>query len=156
MPNALVPLASFTLASAQATVVFNGIPSNGFKDLRIVINATASAGYNVPVAFNGDTTASNYPSVYATGNGSSAGSGTLNNYIGGVYTGNLSTTIIDIMDHSATNKQKTWLSHLSVSSNNVSIIAGRWTNTAAITSVAFTVPGTWSAGSTFNLFGVIG
>lgn len=153
MPNAIVLLQSVTLAASTSTVTFSNIPGS-YSDLRIVINATANSGYNVPVAFNGDTTASNYPSVYAGGDGSATSSGTLNNYIAGVYTGNLSLTTIDIMDYSATNKHKTWLSRLSVSTNASSMIVGRWANTTPITSVAFAIPGTWSTGSTFNLYGV--
>lgn len=152
--DAMVALYSTTLASATSSVLISGIPTNGYRDLRVVINATASSGYNVPVAFNGDTNAANYPSVYVGGDGSSASSGTLNNYIAGVYTSNLSMTIIDVLDYAVTNKHKNWLSRLSVSTNASSAIAGRWANTAAINSIAFTIPGTWSAGSTFTLYGI--
>lgn len=154
--DAYVALYSTTLAASVSSVNISGIPTSGYRDLVIVINATANAGYNVPVAFNDDTTATNYPSVYVGGDGTSASSGTLNNYIAGVYTGNLSTTTINIMDYSATDKHKSWVSRLSVSSNASSLIAGRWANTAAITSIAFTLPGTWSAGSTFTLYGIKG
>lgn len=151
--DAFVALYSTTLAANSASVTINGVPSTGYRDLVVVINATASAGYNVPIAFNGDTTASNYPSLYMGGDGTSTFSGTLNNYAGGVYTGNLSLTTIHIMDY-ATDKHKTWLTRLSVGANTVQAITGRWANTAPITSIAFTVPGTWSTGSTFTLYGI--
>jgi len=152
--DAMVALYATSLASPTSSVSIAGIPTTGYRDLRLVINATASSGYNVPVAFNGDTNAANYPSVYLGCDGSSASSGTLNNYIAGVYSSNLSMTTIDIMDYAATDKHKAWLSRLSVSTNASSAIAGRWANTAAITSIAFTIPGTWSAGSTFTLYGI--
>lgn len=154
MASGMVALATITLGSTASTVTFGSIPST-YRDLRIVINATASGGYNVPVTFNGDGTGSNYPSVYLGGDGSTASSGTLNNYIGGVYSSNLSLNTIDILDYSATDKHKPWLSRLSVSTNASSFIAGRWANTSAITSVAFTIPGTWSVGSIFSLYGIV-
>jgi len=152
--DAMVALYSTTLASSTSSVSIVGLPASGYRDLRIIINATANSGYNVPVAFNGDTTAGNYPSLYLGGDGSSASSGTLNNYIGGVYGSNLSITTIDIFDYATTDRHKTWLSRLSVSTNAASLITGRWANAAAITSIAFTIPGTWAAGSTFSVFGI--
>lgn len=153
MATAITALATTTLASNAATVSFSSI-SQSYRDLILVMNLTASAGYNIPITLNGDTTNANYTSVYVAGDGSSASSGILANYVGGVYSGNLSTNVLHFMDYAQTDKHVNILSRLSVSTNTASAIVTRWSNTAAVTSIAFTVPGTFSAGSTFSLYGV--
>lgn len=68
---------------------------------------------------------------------------------------------INIMDYSATDKHKTTLirnGKQGGSNDGVEAIAGRWANTAAITSLEiFSITGggiTFSAGSTFALYGI--
>ncbi len=164
MPNALVPLASFTLTSAQATVVFAGIPSNGFRDLRLVVSAATATEGNFFVRVNSDS-GNNYAYVNMRGSGggaqsSSAGSasGFITNFTTGQTAGEVGTNVYDFFDYAQTDKQKSVL----VRNNHtgeVGALAGRWANTSAIISVTIygnTPSGNFSAGSTFNLFGVIG
>jgi hypothetical protein len=91
------------------------------------------------------------------GNGSSASSDNGSDTGFAIATGSATsgqTSIIQIMDYSATDKHKTVLIRNGLASTFVNASANRWANTAAITTVSFQV-GTYGAGSTFNLYGVI-
>ncbi len=166
MPNALVPLASFTLSSAQATITFAGIPSNGFRDLRLVISGSMGTPSSPSWRANGDAGA-NYSGVGSYGSGSTAASmansGVTQAGIGYWWTSpgtnSLFVATCDWLDYATTDKQKTSISRTSEASLNVDMTAGRWASTAAITSltiVGYNGGGSFAAGSTFNLFGVIG
>lgn len=166
MPNALVPLASFTLASAQASVVFSGIPQTGFRDLRLVITIpNGYSGSGSGIKFNADTDyTNNYSRVVMGGNGTSAysfsNSGpsnpTANHDLGALRAdGNL---IADIMDYSATDKHKTVIARQNGAANESAAQATRWASTAAITSITLSTdgsPANLPAGSTLNLYGVL-
>jgi hypothetical protein len=94
------------------------------------------------------------------GDGTSASSGTgsaTGVNAGFTLSSPVSNNITQIMDYSATDKHKTLLSRKNTSSVVVNAQAGRWANTAAITSIVCTVDSgaTFSSGSTFSLYGVI-
>ncbi len=152
------PLATVTLASTAATVTFSSIPAT-YRDLRIMIAGTTSAGVNTVLRFNGDT-GNNYTGVLMSGNGSTATSGTYGAgsllYFGALWT-TVGNTYVDIMDYSATDKHKTILGRHSNAANEAGAHAGRWANTAAITSVTVLTASaaTYSTGTTFSLYGVI-
>ncbi len=87
-----------------------------------------------------------------------ASSGTATNLaFNAVYGSNLSDAIAQIMDYSATDKHKTVLVRVgNVGNSEVGANAGRWASTAAITSVRVAPnDGTFSSGSTFNLYGIV-
>jgi hypothetical protein len=154
------PLATVTLGSAAASITFSSIPAT-YRDLIIVTDTLNSSGSeNLKLRFNSDTSSS-YNIVALRGNGSTASSTTL----GGVYAyvdtqayGNATNRhshIIQVMDYSATDKQKTFLSRANNASLAVDAIAGQWINTSAITTVRFFYEiGNITAGSTFNLYGI--
>ena len=154
-------LATITLQEASSTVEFSGIP-NTYRDLILVISGQASAAdSSVNVQINTDTTSANYPMVYAYGDGSSPGGGTLNSngaqvsYFSG--TGPIITSV-EFIDYSATDKHTTILSRQNQPSGWVAMWAGRWANTNAINQlkVVFAQAGrTWNTGTTFALFGRI-
>lgn len=161
MATALTALATTTLASSSATVVFSSI-SQSYRDLRLVVNWTGSAqtASNQYVQANGDTGA-NYPVVEMYGDGSGTGSNAFTSnglylqYLSSSVTNGLKTATMDIMDYSVTDKHKTALSRASNSNGTVDARACRWANTAAITSLTVVCTGTtFAAGSTFSLFGV--
>jgi hypothetical protein len=59
------------------------------------------------------------------------------------------------MDYSATDKHKTVLVRSNIPADTVAAHAVRWANTAAITTVGVAaISGTWSAGTTFALYGI--
>jgi hypothetical protein len=105
--------------------------------------------------FNGDT-GNNYFMVEMRGNGSTTFSGTLTDSF--ALAGQLTTTqgnfINQIMDYSATDKHKTLLARSNGSGTQVQGHASRWANTAAITSFVVSNAGTFSTGTTFNLYGI--
>jgi hypothetical protein len=122
--------------------------------LILVIAGTSSPDATWGLRFNGDT-GSNYPYVEMNGTGSSATSSTttLSYFRAGRTTGTQGTTIIQIMDYSATDKHKTGLSRTGPANEIVRAVASRWANTAAITSIV-TNNVTLSAGTVLSLYGI--
>jgi hypothetical protein len=151
------PLATTTVAIAAASITFGSIPAT-YRDLILVVDATLSTFNNAFLRFNADT-GSNYNYVFMFGNGSSTGSITTANtsgYIGDISSTTRNNNIIQVMDYSATDKHKTYLTRPNISDSSTVALAGRWANTAAITSLTI-IPsaGLISIGSTFSLYGVI-
>jgi hypothetical protein len=164
------PLANLTLGSSAASVTFSSIPAT-YRDLIVVLNIRSTHSGDEDYAlmrFNGDT-GSNYSYVFMNGSGAAATSGTASsstfindsNFAANSATANVFTpAVINIQDYSATDKHKTTISrsNSTTASGQVSATAGRWANTAAITSVAFTCfqsGASYASGSTFSLYGVI-
>lgn len=160
--NTYTPLATITLGSTTSTVTFSSIPAT-YRDLVLVVaNMSATAANTFYLQANGDT-ASNYSWEVTWGSGSTTGSDALTNngallggYIG-LSTSTGQTTLVQLMDYSATNKHKTFLSRHSNSAGEVAMSASRWANTTAINSITLKVlpSGSFNSGATFSLFGVI-
>lgn len=142
---------STVLGSAASSVTFTSIPAD-YRDLVLVVNNSANTGIVIEAQFNNDT-GSNYYGVEMYGDGSSTTSGTRTGsefdfrILGGFH-------IVQIMDYSATDKDKTCLQRY-----NSSSIAGaqalRWDNTAAITEIDLNASsGTFAIGTSFYLYGV--
>jgi hypothetical protein len=154
------PLATVTLASATGSVTFSSIPAT-YRDLVFVFSGTAtSANRLVEVRFNGDS-GSNYSQVRALGYSSTptSSASTLTSF-GLFYSDSgLDTTqsnsILQLMDYSATDKHKTMLNRVGGGTTWVEMRAGRWANTAAITSANFFIDGNFATGTTLSLYGVI-
>ena len=151
------PLATVTLGSSASSVTFSSIPAT-YRDLVLVIDGTVSApDTSIDLEINNDTTAANYPAVYAYGDGSGTGSGTLTSPgIQITYTpgGERQLITTQIMDYSATDKHTTTLTR--ANSDWIAMWAGRWANTAAVNQlkIKFVQTRTWNAGSTFALYGI--
>lgn len=157
------PLANITLGSASGTVSFTSI-SSAYRDLVLVTNLLTNTACNVYLRPNNDS-GTNYAYVNMGGFGS--GGGYSGNNDGG-YAGLLTTAYstpdattwwtmkADVMDYSATDKHKTFLIRNGDAAEAVVAIAGRWKNTAAITSLIVTTgdANTFSAGSTMALYGI--
>ena len=148
-------LANITLGSSASSVTFSSIPAT-FRDLVVVGDYTGSTVALVLMRFNGDS--SNLSAVEMGANTDGAFSGTATNInFGAIYNSNKMTVITQVMDYSATDKHKTVLRRgTNAQQSELNAAAGRWASTAAITSIALTCnSGTFSSGSTFNLYGVI-
>jgi len=150
------PLATLTLASSASSVTFSNIPGT-YRDLVFVFNGTVPSGYFFRAQFNGDT-GNNYSNMQMYGDGSSPGSGTING--DNINLGQLQPThnmaIANIMDYSATDRHKTVLNRGDAISTITIANVGRWANTAAITSIRlFPSSGSFTTGSTFNLYGIV-
>jgi hypothetical protein len=161
--NAMVALANLTLGSSQATVTFSSIPTAGYRDLQLVVSGSTTLSSTIDalnLQYNGDT-GGNYYHVYMTGDGSSATSGSgnqANASVGIVSSLAVSTTVVDIMDYSATDKHKSAVSRGNASNWGVRANATRWASTAAITQVLVKTEANliFAAGTTFALYGVVG
>jgi hypothetical protein len=153
------PLATVTLGSATASVTFSSIPAT-YRDLILVSDYKTSVASNSLLRFNGDS-GSNYSYVQMGANSSGVESynGTVNALYLNVNSTQIektTTTILNVMDYSATDKHKTNL--LRNNGQNGDVVWAytfRWANTAAITTMALTLTsGNYSAGSTFALYGI--
>ena len=148
------PIASITLGSSASSVTFSSIPQD-YRDLVLVFNGTVDNGFSFELRFNSDSTG-HYSFVRARGTGSTADSesGTTDTGIrstGGDLT-NKTITIQQIMDYSATDKHKTVITR--DNSNRTSMIAARWPDTSAVTTIDAVTNGNFDTGSTFALYGI--
>ena len=158
-----IPLATITLSSASASVTFSNI-SQDFGDLIVSVNAgsTNSNGMAVDLTFNGDTTTSNYSYVVILGNGTTASSGINSSDAQIAQAGDTakSTTLINVMDYSATDKHKISVSRTglfrSAASTLTMAYAHKYASNSAITSLTLQDLGgaSFDSGSTFTLYGV--
>lgn len=164
MATALVPIAWQSLGSTTTTVTFSSIPST-YRDLyfRMTVNGgNASASYML-TRMNGDS-GTNYSDQVAFGS-SSAGATSRNaaNYLfldESFVTFNSTTYATygyHILDYATVDKFKPILARADNGSNGTTMCAGRWSSTAAVTSVTFNDGSGWGfgAGSTFALYGVL-
>lgn len=164
LTDAMVALYSTTLAAATSSVTIAGIPTTGYRDLRLVVSIKHTTGSRYTIMrINGDA-GTNYPEIqmYANGSTASSGAGTgaavalLNNF----YESSTEFTIgtIDIFDYSQTNKHKSILVRSNLASSAVNVMAARWASTAAINSLTFIATdggsNDFAIGSTFELFGI--
>jgi hypothetical protein len=152
--SAYVALANITLSSSASSVTFSSIPST-YRDLVIISNLLNTVNtVDGFFAFNGDTNGSNYSRVYMYSDGISniSGSAGGQSIVPRTAPGVLQ---INIMDYSATDKQKTSLVHSHQAANITYTQASRWLNTAAITSIRISpADGSFASGATFALYGI--
>ena len=157
------PLATVTLGTATASITFSSIPAT-YRDLILVINGTMASAGNFSYRLNGDS-GNNYNIVYAQAWNGGVLSGTLSpeNRMLPWVPNNIDTSgnfywQSQLMDYAATDKQKTALNRingLNSGSQLTAMSAGRWANTAAVTSMNVIATQNFSVGSTFSLYGVI-
>ena len=151
-----IALATTTLGSAASSVTFSSIPAT-YRDLILVMDAVSTSTRGIIMRVNGDS-GGNYSYVYANGDGSSATSAAASGqtaFTQGAVATSKTNNIFQFMDYSATDKHKTLLSRFNGASLSTQMAAERWANTSAITSIAISITvTTFSAGSTFSLYGV--
>jgi hypothetical protein len=171
MPNNYVLLERIELNASAASVTFSNIPQTGYTDLKVVISARSSysSGEGVLMRFNGSSGA-NYTYKQLYGAGSSVGSygpPSLETYgfVGSMGGTNYTASTFDSIDlyiPNYTSSNNKSFSVDSVAENNSAtvnqsdLIAGLWSQTAAITSITFT---SYNAAnfvqySTFSLYGL--
>lgn len=153
-------LANITLGTAASSVTFGSIPAT-YRDLICVVSVkqTSASSYTL-FRVNGDT-GSNYTEVQMYGDGSTTFSDDYSRGFIGLLTQFFESTTnstqgnITFMDYSATDKHKSILFRSDLPSSATNAVAARWANTAAITSINFSVfTGNFAVGSTFNLYGI--
>lgn len=150
-------IASVVLQATAPSVTFSGIP-NIYRDLILVVNGTTAGDFVARMTFNSDTNTSNYLFVSMFGfSGGTASGAAAETFIGNYSTGLRGTNIVQIIDYSATDKHKTYLTRSSNSADIIRAWCSRWANTTPINSLTFSVDGanTFAIGSTFSLYGRI-
>jgi hypothetical protein len=168
MPVTYDNIATTTLGTAASSITFSSI-SSAYTDLKIVC-FVKSGNNEVGIRYNGDT-ASNYSTTLLRGNGSSAASTRKTSYSFIVGSGDDygfssdgGMCIIDIFSY-AGSTYKTNLSSSAQDANGAgdsTVLAGLWRSTSAITSITLGstyistwTNGTFSAGSSFTLYGIL-
>lgn len=162
MPTATYNLIySTTLAATTSEVVFGSLPQT-YRDLVLVHTGTSTntSVNSLQVRLNNDS-GSNYLQLLLASDAGSVTSASFTDtgFICGytINTGGLA-NIAQIMDYSATNKHKAMISrHNALPESRVRSIAGRWANTAAVTSLLCRVDSgaSFNAGTTLALYGII-
>jgi hypothetical protein len=157
------PLATVTLGSAASSVTFSSIPAT-YRDLILVVNGQLASAGQIYLRLNGDT-GNNYSWVSAQGQVSNAtvsAAYTENKMIAwlanNLDSGTRFVFTTSLMDYSATDKHTTALMRINGTSSSTgltSMAAGRWANTAAVTTVLVTSNVNISSGATLDLYGVI-
>lgn len=161
MPTATyVALANTTLGSPAASVTFSSIP-NTYRDLVIHVNGgiTDDDRFGL-LQFNSDANG-NYTNIFIANLSSQVRSSVSGaEFMYG--TGQMAGTI-NIMDYSITNKHKTMIVRNAAGVALVYMYADTWANTNAINSIKFltTTTGfspssTFTAGTTFAIYGIVG
>ncbi len=158
MPKTYEPIATTTLGPASASVTFSSIPQT-YTDLVVVGSLSATAGLDYWYRLNSDS-ASNYSNTRLTGDGSSAASGRTSSAdrtyfnILGTGTGQHN-FIMHLMNYSNTTTNKTQLIRYDNAGTVTALRVGLWRSTAAISTILIqTDSSTFTAGSTFTLYGI--
>lgn len=162
MAQNYILLERIELNQSASSVTFSSIPQTGYTDLKIVVSGrNDSSGDYFLLSFNGST--SNFSSRYIYWENTSVSSATLARYGGRIDTtfmtaSSFASTELYIPNYASSNYKS--YSSDSVSETNGtaapgSMIAGLWSNTAAITSITLTPSASnWSQYSTFSLYGI--
>jgi hypothetical protein len=151
----------------QASISFTSIPST-YTHLQVrYLGRSDSNNIGLLMQFNSDT-AANYSSHYLNGNGTAAGAGastSTSTPLMGLVTAasygasRFGTGVVDILDYKDANKYKTARALSGVDDNGagaLGLYSASWRNTAAITSIQFTIQGSqnFAQYSSFALYGI--
>jgi hypothetical protein len=149
-------IASTTLAASTSEIVFGSLPQT-YRDLIIVFAGTVSGSGSggMEIQFNG--VPGSVSAVFMGGTAGGTPSGTSDDFFGVLDSAGQSNMIAQIMDYSATDKHKTYLSRSAAPvTSDTWAIAGRWASTAAITSIKVLDTGgrTFQSGLTASVYGI--
>jgi hypothetical protein len=154
---------SKTLGSAQASIEFTSIPQDG-TDLLIVISARSStlASPETRLALNGSTSGFSRRDLRGNGSGTPASSAGSDNYLGemnpSTYTSNTFSSMSLYIPNYTSSQNKSYSVEIVTENNSTDaqqrILAGLWSNTAAITSLTISAASgdTMVAGSIISLY----
>lgn len=160
----MIPIATLNGTGSSASVTFSNIPQT-FTHLQIKANVfTTASNYGLSLTFNGDT-GSNYTYHRLSGDGSgtyssAATSQTYSQFWGisqGTDTTYPTNFILDILDYTNTNKNKTnriLIGKDSNGSGEVGLYSGLWLSTNAITSITISSGINFATTSRFDLYGI--
>lgn len=157
------PIATITLASTDSEIVFSSIPAT-YRDLIVVVNVKMATGAVDWGRIKFNSSSSGYSWVNMAGTGSTTASESVSSETAGrisTYarwsTTQFTNVITQIMDYSATDKHKTFLSRANDPAvNGVEAEASRWASTDAIHTIQIYQNdlNPMAIGSTFSLYGI--
>ena len=152
IPTSYESIATATGTGSSGTITFSSIPST-YTSLQIrYTNRMGAAGDSILMRFNSDS-GTNYArhAFYGTGSvvtasaQSSVTATNIGSWFNGADTTQPQVGIIDIHNYAVTTQN----------SGDVDLVSGLWMNTAAVSTITFSVVGnTFSTGSTFSLYGI--
>jgi len=155
------PLATVTLGTAAASVTFSSIPAT-YRDLVLVSQVLQNTTGDRAGVIRPNNDSVNATLVYLDGSGSTVASATATTITtffiaSGPAANTPASAITQIMDYSATDKHKVVLNRSGSRYNPTSAYLSRWASTSAITSLVYfpSVGGNFSAGSKFDLYGIV-
>lgn len=165
-PGAMIPITTTTVGTATSSVTFSNIPQS-YEHLQVRCSGlTASSGAVMVLRLNSDT-GGNYTSHRLNGDGTSAaafaetgvGYARVFGQNIGTNTANPTAMIIDILDYSNTNKNKTIRSLAGCDSNGsgeIGLQSSLWINTSAVSTIEFRLntSGNYAQYSSFALYGI--
>ena len=149
-------------AAGASSVTFANIPQTGYTDLKIEVSAksTDSVAQGMNITFN--SSSSTFSGKYLLGNGASASSGSLGQYVGSVFGTNgtantFNNTEIYIPNYSGSQQKSFSVDNVAEANATTAygnLIAGLWATTSAISSIGFSVIGgaSFVQYSTFSLY----
>ena len=165
MANTYTLLETITVGAAgAASVTFNSIPQTGYTDLVVKMSGRSSAANNsISMAFNGSS--ASFTSKFLNGSGSAATSGSRTDFYQSAvidesgYTantfGNAEITIPNYVSANYKSFSIDGVTETNATLAYMTLIAGLWSNTAAITSIGISPgAGNFAQYSTFTLYGV--
>ena len=148
-----VLLNQIELSSTATSVTFSAIPQ-GYGDL-VLVASVPSSDSTIDIYPNGET--SNLSLVWAYGYSTSSYNSATDTVWTEVSSGSAARlNVYNLMDYSATDKHKTVLSRQNFGTFTISMMAGRWASTTAISSLLLNRSGgfVFPVGSTFSIYGV--
>lgn len=154
-----IALANTTLGSTATSVTFSSIP-NTYRDLVLVVAGSTTTEVFDPLVlqFNNDQNM-NYWHWIMTGDGTSGsvGGGNINYAVVGAMGNSQTNSIVNIMNYSATDRNKMVLGRGNHAGSRVRAGAAVWQNTSAITSIRVRTDAnlTFASGSSFALYGIV-
>ena len=158
------PISSFTATTSVSSVTISGIPQN-YTDLVLVASITGVSAATDPwirVGNGSVDTGSNYSWTWLAGNGGTAQSARASNnsklYYSAISTiqNAVQQVTWNFNNYSNTTTYKTVLWRESDASTETAATVGLWRSTAAINTIEISLDAsrTYSAGTTFNLYGI--
>jgi hypothetical protein len=154
-------LANITLSAAATGISFASIPST-YRDLIVVVQAKGTSdGQLLRVTFNSNS-ATIYNRQRMSSNGSTASAAEVEDSAQFIFSATSATAIgdsaqqiINVLDYSLSNKNKTVLARSDNGNAGTDAFSGEWKNTAAVTSIEVYSNQNLDSGSTFALYGIV-
>jgi hypothetical protein len=157
-------IATVSVTTTQAYVEFTGIAGT-YSHLQLRVLQRSTTPNNTNMTFNSDTGSNyNWHELYSdSSTAASANSGgsvafMKASYLETISAGYVGAAVIDILDYSNTNKNKTMRALVGSNAGSTGYVllrSGLWRNTAAITTIRLTpASGSWDNNASIALYGI--